>query len=216
MWRVLWTARVLDWQKPFPHSWHLKGFSLEWMYLQREATAGVSGAAGTAGGDRQRGSLPQTPLPSFLFLKIFRLFLRRTPSAHSVAGDPQPLRGARPGELRRRQRSPSPGPLPGGKAGGVPASSPHPKQDPASQGGLRAAPSTPSPQPPPSEQSAGPRRAQLLGDLGLFNFFLGGVPAAFPLSSAQRSPPSPSAPAPHRWSRRWSCLRKALWQMSQV
>jgi len=31
---VLWTARVLDWQKPFPHSWHLKGFSLEWMYLQ--------------------------------------------------------------------------------------------------------------------------------------------------------------------------------------
>lgn len=35
MCNVLWTARVLDWQKPFPHSWHLKGFSLEWMYLQR-------------------------------------------------------------------------------------------------------------------------------------------------------------------------------------
>lgn len=34
MCRVLWTARVLDWQKPFPHSWHLKGFSLEWMYLK--------------------------------------------------------------------------------------------------------------------------------------------------------------------------------------
>lgn len=34
MCRVLWTARVLDWQKPFPHSWHLKGFSLEWMYLE--------------------------------------------------------------------------------------------------------------------------------------------------------------------------------------
>ena len=36
MCNVLWTARVLDWQKPFPHSWHLKGFSLEWMYLQGE------------------------------------------------------------------------------------------------------------------------------------------------------------------------------------
>lgn len=34
MCRVLWTARVLDWQKPFPHSWHLKGFSLEWIYLE--------------------------------------------------------------------------------------------------------------------------------------------------------------------------------------
>lgn len=34
MCKVLWTARVLDWQKPFPHSWHLKGFSLEWMYLE--------------------------------------------------------------------------------------------------------------------------------------------------------------------------------------
>lgn len=33
MWRILWTARVLDWQNPFPHSLHLKGFSLEWMYL---------------------------------------------------------------------------------------------------------------------------------------------------------------------------------------
>lgn len=37
MCRVLWTARVLDWQKPFPHSWHLKGFSLEWMYLEGNA-----------------------------------------------------------------------------------------------------------------------------------------------------------------------------------
>jgi len=31
---VLWTAKVRDWQKPLPHSWHLKGFSLEWIYLQ--------------------------------------------------------------------------------------------------------------------------------------------------------------------------------------
>lgn len=35
---VLWTARVLDWQNPFPHSWHLKGFSLEWMYLKARKT----------------------------------------------------------------------------------------------------------------------------------------------------------------------------------
>ena len=33
--KVLWTARVRDWQNPLPHSWHLKGFSLEWMYLWR-------------------------------------------------------------------------------------------------------------------------------------------------------------------------------------
>ena len=32
IWRILWTAKVRDWQKPFPHSLHLKGFSLEWMY----------------------------------------------------------------------------------------------------------------------------------------------------------------------------------------
>lgn len=34
MCNVLWTASVLDWQNPFPHSWHLKGFSFEWMYLE--------------------------------------------------------------------------------------------------------------------------------------------------------------------------------------
>lgn len=28
--------------------------------------------------------------------------------------------------------------------------------------------------------------------------------------------PAPVEVVPHRWSRRWSCLRKALWQMSQV
>lgn len=39
MCNVLWTARVLDWQNPFPHSWHLNGFSLEWIYL--EANTGV-------------------------------------------------------------------------------------------------------------------------------------------------------------------------------
>ena len=32
MCRILCTARVLDWQKPLPHSTHLKGFSFEWMY----------------------------------------------------------------------------------------------------------------------------------------------------------------------------------------
>ena len=32
MWRILCTARVLDWQNPFPHSSHLNGFSFEWMY----------------------------------------------------------------------------------------------------------------------------------------------------------------------------------------
>lgn len=31
--KVLWTAKVRDWQKPFPHSSHLNGFSLLWMYL---------------------------------------------------------------------------------------------------------------------------------------------------------------------------------------
>ena len=34
MCNVLWTASVLDWQNPFPHSWHLNGFSFEWMYLE--------------------------------------------------------------------------------------------------------------------------------------------------------------------------------------
>lgn len=33
MCRILWTARVRDWQNPLPHSRHLKGFSFEWMYL---------------------------------------------------------------------------------------------------------------------------------------------------------------------------------------
>lgn len=33
---VLWTAKVRDWQNPFPHSWHLNGFSLEWMYLENK------------------------------------------------------------------------------------------------------------------------------------------------------------------------------------
>lgn len=33
MWRIRWTAKVLDWQNPLPHSLHLKGFSFEWMYL---------------------------------------------------------------------------------------------------------------------------------------------------------------------------------------
>lgn len=39
MWRILWTARVRDWQNPFPHSRHLKGFSFEWMYLEKEEEA---------------------------------------------------------------------------------------------------------------------------------------------------------------------------------
>lgn len=34
MCRILWTASVRDWQNPLPHSRHLKGFSLEWMYLR--------------------------------------------------------------------------------------------------------------------------------------------------------------------------------------
>lgn len=33
MCRILCTAKVRDWQNPFPHSRHLKGFSLEWIYL---------------------------------------------------------------------------------------------------------------------------------------------------------------------------------------
>lgn len=32
-WRTLWTANVLLWQKPFPHTVHLNGFSLLWIYL---------------------------------------------------------------------------------------------------------------------------------------------------------------------------------------
>ena len=32
MWRILWTANVLDWQNPLPHSLHLKGFSFECIY----------------------------------------------------------------------------------------------------------------------------------------------------------------------------------------
>lgn len=35
MCRILWTANVLDWQNPLPHSEHLNGFSLEWMYLEK-------------------------------------------------------------------------------------------------------------------------------------------------------------------------------------
>lgn len=35
MCRILWTAKVRDWQKPLPHSVHLKGFSLLWMYLKQ-------------------------------------------------------------------------------------------------------------------------------------------------------------------------------------
>lgn len=41
MCNVLWTARVLDWQKPFPHTWHLKGFSFEWMYLRKKHKTNV-------------------------------------------------------------------------------------------------------------------------------------------------------------------------------
>jgi len=33
MCRILWTANVLDWQNPLPHSVHLNGFSFEWIYL---------------------------------------------------------------------------------------------------------------------------------------------------------------------------------------
>lgn len=33
MCRILCTAKVRDWQNPFPHSPHLNGFSFEWMYL---------------------------------------------------------------------------------------------------------------------------------------------------------------------------------------
>lgn len=36
MCRILWTARVRDWQNPFPHSAHLNGFSLLWMYLKQD------------------------------------------------------------------------------------------------------------------------------------------------------------------------------------
>lgn len=36
MWSIRWTAKVRDWQKPLPQSVHLKGFSLECMYLQCE------------------------------------------------------------------------------------------------------------------------------------------------------------------------------------
>lgn len=32
IWSIRWTANVLDWQNPLPHSLHLKGFSLEWIY----------------------------------------------------------------------------------------------------------------------------------------------------------------------------------------
>lgn len=35
MCKILCTAKVLDWQNPFPHSVHLNGFSLECMYLER-------------------------------------------------------------------------------------------------------------------------------------------------------------------------------------
>lgn len=34
MWVALWTARVRLWQNPLPHVSHLKGFSLECMYLK--------------------------------------------------------------------------------------------------------------------------------------------------------------------------------------
>lgn len=34
MCKILCTASVLDWQNPFPHSVHLKGFSFECMYLK--------------------------------------------------------------------------------------------------------------------------------------------------------------------------------------
>ena len=33
MCKIRCTANVRDWQNPLPHSLHLKGFSLEWMYL---------------------------------------------------------------------------------------------------------------------------------------------------------------------------------------
>lgn len=34
--RTLWTASVLDWQNPLPHSPHLNGFSFEWIYLKQD------------------------------------------------------------------------------------------------------------------------------------------------------------------------------------
>lgn len=34
--KILCTARVLDWQNPFPHSVHLNGFSFEWIYLKKK------------------------------------------------------------------------------------------------------------------------------------------------------------------------------------
>lgn len=36
MCKILCTAKVLDWQKPLPHSLHLNGFSLLWMYLEKK------------------------------------------------------------------------------------------------------------------------------------------------------------------------------------
>lgn len=40
MCRILWTAKVRDWQNPLPHSRHLNGFSLEWMYLMKRRKTG--------------------------------------------------------------------------------------------------------------------------------------------------------------------------------
>ena len=37
-WMPLCTARVLAWQKLFPHRAHLNGFSLEWVNLQNKFT----------------------------------------------------------------------------------------------------------------------------------------------------------------------------------
>lgn len=68
MCRVLWTARVLDWQKPFPHSWHLKGFSLEWMYLEGnprgERRCLERGAHSSSGPAPPNPASPKRPHPS--------------------------------------------------------------------------------------------------------------------------------------------------------
>lgn len=140
MWRVLWTARVLDWQKPFPHSWHLKGFSLEWMYLQREATAGVSGAAGTAGGTDNAAPCPKPLSPLFYFLKFFAFFYGEPHRLTALPATRSRSAGHGRGSSAGGSAAPAPVLCPAAKPGGSP---PRPPTPPAGPRFARGSPSSP-------------------------------------------------------------------------
>lgn len=176
MWRVLWTARVLDWQKPFPHSWHLKGFSLEWMYLQREATAGVSGAAGTAGGTDNAAPSPKPLSPLFYFLKFFAFFYGEPHRLTALPATRSRSAGHGRGSSAGGSAAPAPVLCPAAKPGGSPPRPPTPSRTPLRKGVSEQPPRRLHPSHPPRSRAQDPAGLSFWVIWVYLIFFWGGSP----------------------------------------